>query len=137
MTAPHPAAQEIVSRLGLAPHPEGGWFRETHRDAASTAIYFLLAAGQESRWHRVHGSAEVWLFHAGAPLRLDIGAASLTLGVDLAAGQRPQAVVPPGAWQKARSLGDWTLVSCAVAPPFDFANFEMADEGWTPDSRAT
>ena len=125
-------AAEVVARLGLEPHPEGGWFRETHRDAASTAIYFLLAAGQESRWHRVHGSAEVWLWHAGAPLVLSIGPTSLTLGVDLAAGQRPQAVVPPGAWQKARSLGDWTLVSCTVAPGFDFANFEMAADGWEP-----
>lgn len=125
-------AAEVVARLGLEPHPEGGWFRETHRDAASTAIYFLLAAGQESRWHRVHGSAEVWLWHAGAPLVLSIGPTSLTLGVDLAAGQRPQAVVPPGEWQKARSLGDWTLVSCTVAPGFDFANFEMAADGWEP-----
>lgn len=125
-------AAEVVARLGLEPHPEGGWFRETHRDAASTAIYFLLAAGQESRWHRVHGSAEVWLWHAGAPLVLSIGRTSLTLGVDLAADQRPQAVVPPGAWQKARSLGDWTLVSCTVAPGFDFANFEMAGDGWEP-----
>lgn len=125
-------AAEVVARLGLEPHPEGGWFRETHRDAASTAIYFLLAAGQESRWHRVHGSAEVWLWHAGAPLVLSIGPTSLSLGADLAAGQRPQAVVPPGAWQKARSLGDWTLVSCTVAPGFDFANFEMAVDGWEP-----
>lgn len=125
-------AAEVVALLGLEPHPEGGWFRETHRDAASTAIYFLLAAGQESRWHRVHGSAEVWLFHAGAPLLLSLGATTMTLGADLAAGQRPQAVVPPGEWQKARSLGDWTLVSCTVAPGFDFANFEMAEDGWEP-----
>lgn len=125
-------AAEVVAQLGLEPHPEGGWFRETHRDAASTAIYFLLAAGQESRWRRVHGSAEVWLWHAGGPLVLSIGPTSLTLGVDLAAGQRPQAVVPPGEWQKARSLGDWTLVSCTVAPGFDFANFEMAADGWEP-----
>jgi predicted cupin superfamily sugar epimerase len=125
-------AAEIVAQLGLEPHPEGGWFRETHRDAASTAIYFLLAAGQESRWHRVHGSSEVWLFHAGAPLLLSIGRTTLTLGADLAAGQQPQAVVPPGEWQKARSLGDWTLVSCTVAPAFDFTNFEMADEGRKP-----
>lgn len=122
-------AAEVVALLGLEPHPEGGWFRETFRDAASSAIYFLLAAGQESRWHRVRGSAEVWLFHAGAPLLLSIRGTSLTLGADLAAGQRPQGVVPAGEWQKARSLGDWTLVSCAVAPAFDFANFEMLEAG--------
>lgn len=125
-------AAEIVALLGLEPHPEGGWYRQTHRDDASTAIYFLLAAGQESRWHRVHGSAEVWLFHAGAPLLLSIGPTTMTLGADLAAGQRPQGVIPPGEWQKARSLGDWTLVSCTVAPGFDFANFEMAAEGFEP-----
>ncbi len=133
-------AEQIVALLGLEPHPEGGWYRQTFRDeatlpdgrAASTAIYFLLAAGQESRWHRVHGSGEVWLFHAGAPLLLSIGKATLTLGADLVAGQRPQGVIPPGEWQKARSLGDWTLVSCTVAPGFDFANFEMAEEGWEP-----
>ncbi|MDP1630911.1 MAG: cupin domain-containing protein [Caulobacter sp.] len=131
-------AAEIVALLDLAPHPEGGWYRQTFRDTAgpegrgaSTAIYFLLEAGQESRWHRVD-AAEVWHFHAGAPLLLTIGDVDHRLGVDLAAGERPQAVVPAGVWQTARSLGDWTLVGCTVAPGFEFAGFEMAAEGWSP-----
>lgn len=134
-------AAEIIALLGLERHPEGGWYRETFRDepsdgrAKSTAIYFLLEAGQVSAWHRVD-SAEVWHWHAGAPLQLDIAgngnAQSLTLGIDLVAGQRPQGVVPPGAWQSARSLGDWTLVGCTVAPGFDFARFELAPPGWAP-----
>lgn len=135
-------AAEIVALLDLAPHPEGGWFRETFRDSAgppgrgaSTAIYFLLEAGQESRWHRVD-AAEVWHFHAGAPLSLSVGPAAVVLGADLSAGQRPQAVVPAGVWQKARSLGAWTLVGCTVAPGFDFAGFEMAPDGWTPPGAA-
>lgn len=133
-------AAEIVALLDLAPHPEGGWYRQTFRDpagpegrGASTAIYFLLEAGQESRWHRVD-AAEVWHFHAGAPLLLTIGTVEHRLGVDLAAGERPQAVVPAGAWQKARSRGAWTLVGCTVAPGFEFAGFEMAPEGVDPTS---
>lgn len=131
-------AADIVALLDLAPHPEGGWYRQTFRDEAgpagrgfSTAIYFLLEAGQESRWHRVD-AAEVWHFHAGAPLLLTIGADEHRLGADLARGERPQAVVPTGVWQKARSLGDWTLVGCTVAPGFAFSGFEMAPEGWSP-----
>jgi len=131
-------AAEVIALLELAPHPEGGWYCQTFRDTAgpesrgaSTAIYFLLEAGQESRWHRVD-AAEVWHFYAGAPLLLTIGAVEHRLGSDLAAGERPQAVVSTGVWQKARSLGDWTLVGCTVAPGFDFAGFEMALEGWEP-----
>jgi len=132
-------AAEIIALLDLAPHPEGGWYRQTFRDTvedgagrpASTAIYFLLEAGQESRWHRVD-AAEVWHFHAGAPLLLTIGRDEHRLGPDLAAGERPQAVVPIRIWQKARSLGDWTLVSCTVAPGFEFQGFEMAPHGWEP-----
>lgn len=131
-------AAEVIALLELAPHPEGGWYRQTFRDTtgpegrgASTAIYFLLEAGQESRWHRVD-AAEVWHFHAGAPLLLTIGAVEHRLGSDLVAEERPQAIVPTGVWQKARSLGDWTLVGCTVAPGFDFAGFEMAPEGWEP-----
>jgi len=134
-----PSAAEIRSRLDLQPHPEGGYYRETFRDsrpetgarAFSTAIYFLLEAGQVSRWHRVD-AAEVWHFYAGAPLRLSIAATSdskavdLTLGTALEAGQLPQLIVPPGQWQQARSLGDWTLVGCTVAPGFTFDGFEMA-----------
>ena len=136
---------EIVRLLDLKPHPEGGHFRETFRDprtiaggrAASTAIYFLLAHGERSHWHRVD-AVEIWHWHAGAPLVLvtaenDAGpVARLTLGPDLAAGQRPQAIVPAHAWQAAESLGDWTLVGCTVAPGFEFAGFELAPKDWNP-----
>ena len=133
-------AAEIIRLLELRPHPEGGHFRETFRDprliggrAASTAIYFLLAAGEQSHWHRVD-AVEVWHFHAGAPLALSIeGQGVLTLGANLAKGERPQGVVPAGRWQAAESLGDWTLVGCTVAPGFDFAGFELAPEGWAPE----
>jgi predicted cupin superfamily sugar epimerase len=137
------SAKEIIETLGLMPHPEGGHYRETFRDrrtaegrAASTAIYFLLADGEISRWHRVD-AAEIWHYYAGAPLRLSIagpdGAAeSALLGTELAKGERPQAVVPAGAWQSAHSLGAWTLVGCTVAPGFEFAGFEMAPDGWEP-----
>jgi predicted cupin superfamily sugar epimerase len=138
------SAEEVIARLGLAPHPEGGWYRETFRDkapdgarAASTAIYFLLAEGQVSRWHRVN-AAEVWHWYAGAPLRLSIASESaredIRLGAALAAGERPQAVVPPGHWQQAESLGAWTLVGCTVAPGFDFAGFELAPDGFEPEA---
>lgn len=137
-----PDAQTIIQLLGLEPHPEGGHFRETFRDpraeggrAASTAIYFLLARGERSHWHRVD-AAEVWHWYAGAPLSLAInegGATTLLrLGADLLAGERPQAVVPAGAWQSAESLGAWTLVGATVAPGFEFAGFELAAPGWTP-----
>jgi uncharacterized protein len=136
-------ADDIIRLLGLQPHPEGGHFRETFRDAAgagsgraaSTAIYFLLKAGEVSRWHRVD-AAEVWHWYAGAPLLLGIAEdgqrCEVRLGSDLAAGERPQAVVPAQAWQQAQSLGAWTLVGCTVAPGFDFAGFEMAPSGWEP-----
>ncbi len=129
-------ADGLINRLGLRPHPEGGHFRETFRDqnsgrAHSTAIYFLLKAGEASRWHRVD-AAEVWHFYRGAPLELKIGRETKILGPDIAAGQLPQLVVPPGEWQAARSLGDYTLVGCTVAPGFEFAKFELAAEGWEP-----
>ncbi len=136
-------AAEIIRHLGLGPHPEGGHFRETWRDgpgaagrAHSTAIYYLLAAGEVSHWHRVD-AAEVWHFYAGAPLELSIstdGAESeaVRLGPDVVAGERPQAVVPPHAWQSARSLGAWTLIGCTVAPGFEFAGFELAPPDWRP-----
>ena len=139
------AAADIVRLLDLAPHPEGGHFRETFRDvrrnesgrAASTAIYFLLARGERSHWHRID-AVEVWHFYAGAPLRLEIAADEaaeltvVTLGPDLAGGERPQAIVPAGAWQAAESLGAWTLVGCTVAPGFAFERFELAPLGWRP-----
>jgi predicted cupin superfamily sugar epimerase len=133
------SAADIIRLLDLQPHPEGGHYRETFRDprtvegrSVGTAIYFLLAAGERSHWHRVD-AAEIWHFHAGAPLALEIeGQGVVTLGVDLAAGQRPQAVVPTGAWQAARTLGDWTLVGCTVAPGFKFAGFELAPDDGPP-----
>jgi hypothetical protein len=138
-------AADVIRLLGLEPHPEGGHFRETFRDArlvdggraASTAIYFLLARGERSHWHRVD-AAEVWLWHAGAPLVLEMATSEagpisrISLGCDLAAGELPQAVVPPHVWQAAQSAGEWTLVSCTVAPGFAFAGFELAAPGWNP-----
>jgi predicted cupin superfamily sugar epimerase len=135
-------AADVMRLLELRPHPEGGHFRETFRDqrncdgrSASTAIYYLLAAGERSHWHRID-SAEVWHWHAGAALALRVagpdGTATLRLGPDLAAGERPQAIVPAGAWQAAESLGEWTLVGCTVAPGFDFSGFEMAPADWSP-----
>lgn len=131
-------AAELIEALGLQPHPEGGHYVETwrgapgaERRAVATAIYFLLAAGERSHWHRVD-AAEVWLYHAGAPLGLSIGGATVMLGPDVTAGQQPQAVVPPDVWQGAQTTGDWTLVSCVVAPGFQFDGFELAPSGWTP-----
>ncbi|MET0969477.1 MAG: cupin domain-containing protein [Tardiphaga sp.] len=138
-----PTAAEIIAKLALQPHPEGGYYRETFRDtatddrgrAASTAIYFLLEAGQRSHWHRID-AVEIWHYHAGAPLVLEIaddrGRRSVTLGADVLAGELPQGIVPPHAWQAAKSTGDWTLVSCTVAPGFDFATFELAAKDWQP-----
>ncbi len=138
-------AQDIIERLHLAPHPEGGHYREVFRDprtdshgrALSTAIYFLLARGERSHWHRVD-AAEVWHFYSGNPLALQIadehGHRTLHLGPDLAKGEMPQAVVPAGAWQAAESSGDWTLVGCTVAPGFEFAGFELAPPRWSPDA---
>jgi predicted cupin superfamily sugar epimerase len=138
-----PTAAEIIAQLDLKPHPEGGHFRETLRDlrldangrSVSTAIYFLLARGERSHWHRID-AVEVWHFYAGSPLALEIadgdGRRVVTLGPDLAAGEVPQAIVPAQAWQAATSTGDWTLVGCTVAPGFDFATFELAPHGWTP-----
>lgn len=137
------SAQEVVRLLDLAPHPEGGFYRETFRDphgrdgrAASTAIYYLLPAGQVSAWHRVD-AAEAWHWHAGAPLELSLHDAGrrtiLRLGADLAGGERPQGIVPAGVWQSAKSLGAWTLVGCTVAPGFEFAHFEIAAPGEIPE----
>ena len=138
------SAAEVIRLLDLKPHPEGGHFRETFRDtraveggrAASTAIYFLLARGERSHWHRVD-AAECWHFYGGSALALHIadgaGRTTFRIGNDLAAGDHPQMVVPAGAWQAAESLGDWTLVGCTVAPGFDFSGFELAPKDWSPD----
>lgn len=139
---PDLAAADIIRLLDLKPHPEGGHFRETFRDsrvvhgrAASTAVYYLLARGERSHWHRVDGT-EVWHWYAGAALKLEIAnsecALTIHLGPDLAADQRPQAIVAAGDWQAAQSLGDWTLVGCTVAPGFEFSGFELAPRNWSP-----
>ena len=139
-------AREIIDMLDLKPHPEGGWYRETWRAeaapgerAAGTAIYYLLEADQFSHWHRVD-AAEIWLWHAGAPLALTLSpdghdAESHVLGAELAQGQRPQIVIPAGWWQTAASLGRFTLVSCTVSPGFEFDGFEMAPPDWRPAPR--
>ena len=137
-------AAEIIARLELRPHPEGGYYRETFRDAGvdpngrsrSTAIYYLLARGERSHWHRID-AAEIWHFYAGHPLSLRIaheGGAEhvVRLGPGIAGGERPQAIVPAHAWQTAETTGDWTLVGCTVAPAFEFARFELAPDGWQP-----
>jgi uncharacterized protein len=140
-----PTAADIIARLELRPHPEGGYYREMFRDArcdaqgraCSTAIYFLLTRGERSHWHRID-AVEVWHYYAGSALLLQIAIAegctphTVKLGPDLAAGERPQAIVPPAAWQCAETTGDWTLVGCTVAPGFEFAGFEMAPAGWEP-----
>jgi len=135
-------ADELIKALGLEPHPEGGHFRETFRDSNSpgrdhsTAIYYLLRKGECSHWHRVD-AAEVWHFYAGDPLVLSIATDGNSpddhvLGLDIAAGQRPQIVVPANAWQAARPTEDYTLVGCTVAPGFEFSKFEMAAPDWEP-----
>jgi uncharacterized protein len=138
-----PSAADIIARLELKPHPEGGHYRETFRDprvdakgrAVSTAIYFLLSRGERSHWHRID-AVEAWHYYAGSALVLrtadDGGQRIVRLGPDLAAGEVPQAIVPAQAWQAAESSGDWTLVGCTVAPGFEFAKFELAPKGWAP-----
>ena len=140
-------AAAIIATLGMQRHPEGGWYAETFRDnpdggrGHSTAIYFLLEAGDVSAWHRVRDAAEVWHYLcrgaacAAAFIRMAAASSQMTLGPDLAKGERPQHVVPANRWQTARSLGDWTLVGCTVAPGFDFASFELAEPGWEPATR--
>ena len=138
------SAPDVIRFLNLKPHPEGGHFRETFRDArgdangraASTAIYFLLAKGERSQWHRID-AAEVWHYYAGAPLVLEMADGKgpvrrMKLGPDITMGERPQGIVPAGHWQAAESLGEWTLVGCTVAPGFEFAKFELAPKGWEP-----
>jgi len=135
-------ADALIDALGLAPHPEGGWYRQTWaapapegERPAGTAIHYLLRAGERSHWHRVDAD-EIWLFHAGEPLCLSQGPGAgaprrdEVLGLDLAAGERPQIVVPAGHWQSARPLGAFTLVSCTVCPGFRFEGFELAPPGF-------
>lgn len=132
-------AQEIIDRLNLQRHPEGGWYAETWRAEnegrpTGTCIYFLLQKGESSHWHRVDAT-EIWLYHAGAPLVLSLSATDQgpatehVLTPDLSAGA-PQLIVPQGHWQAARSTGDYTLVSCTVSPGFQFEGFELAAPGF-------
>lgn len=128
----------LIAHLGLIPHPEGGFYRETFRQPAAdggramaTAILFLLPAGGRSHWHRVD-AAELWMWHAGAPLALKIDDSELVLGGNVLAGEQPQALVPAHAWQAAEARAGWVLVSCVVSPGFDFAGFELAPPGWSP-----
>ena len=135
--------EDIIRVLGLAPHPEGGHYVETWRDTpadgsrgSGTAIYFLLRAGEVSRWHRID-AAEIWHWYAGAPLWLHLSesggpARTIRLCPDLAAGGRPQVIVPVGAWQSAECTGAWTLVGVTVSPAFEFSGFEMAPPSWRP-----
>jgi hypothetical protein len=136
-------AGAVIEALGLQPHPEGGWYVETWRAPAangerpaSSAILYLLRAGEASRWHRVDAD-EIWQFSAGDPLELRVATendprAIHRLGVDVRAGQEPQVVVPAGVWQAARPIGEWALVGCIVAPAFSFDGFELAPQGWEP-----
>ncbi len=148
-----PSAADIIALLDLRPHPEeGGFYRETHRDAlvlpghalpedrhggthrrASTAIYFLLTAETLSALHRV-SSDEIFHHYAGDPveqLRLfpDGRHEVVTIGSDLIAGQRPQVLVPAGVWQGARlhAGGRWALMGCTVAPGFEFEDYEHGE----------
>ena len=140
--AVEPTAADIIKQLDLKPHPEGGHFRETHRDelghsgrAHSTAIYFLLARGERSHWHRID-AVEVWHYYSGDPLKLEIVDGSkemiVRLGPNVHADEAPQAVVPARAWQAAETTGDWTLCGCTVSPGFQFESFELAAKDWSP-----
>jgi predicted cupin superfamily sugar epimerase len=142
MTGPN--HRQVIDALGMVAHPEGGWYVETWRApevdgerAAASAILYLLAAGERSHWHRVD-AAEIWQWSAGDALELLVwrgegeAVTAVRLGGDILAGEEPQAVVPAGAWQAARPLGDWTLVGCIVAPGFRFEGFELAPPDWQP-----
>ena len=145
---PELTADDIIARLNLAPHPEGGYYRQTWvaenaGRPTGTCIYFLLKAGQASHWHAVD-AVEIWHHYAGAPLILSLSpslagpATDHRLGPDLAGGEIPQAIVPEGHWQKAATTGDWSLVGCTVSPGFQFAGFTLADKGVDiPHERAT
>jgi predicted cupin superfamily sugar epimerase len=132
-------ADKIIAKLGLQPHPEGGWYRQTwvgpelhigtNTRASGTAILFLLKAGERSHWHRVDAD-EIWIWNAGAPLLLSLGetvARDIRMGPDVLGDDLAQAVVPAGHWQAARSLGAWSLVTCTVSPGFRFEGFDLAD----------
>jgi predicted cupin superfamily sugar epimerase len=138
------AGAAIVAKLGLIPHPEGGHYRETWRGpdtvsgrATATAILFMLDTGERSHWHSVDAD-EIWLWHGGSPLLLERAASgdgpieTIRLGPDVLAGESPQAVIPAGGWQATGAPDGWGLVSCVVAPGFDFAGFRLAPPDWAP-----
>lgn len=136
------SAKEIIRKLRLERHPEGGWYRQTFADVAdgqrarSTAIFYLLEGDDRSHWHRID-AVEIWHYYAGAPLELSMSPDGkwlemLMLGPDVLAGELPQIIVPTTHWQSAKSTGDWTLVGCTVAPGFEFSGFEMAAPNWEP-----
>jgi len=139
------SADDVISILGLIRHPEGGYYREIYRDAAAddsrglvTSIYYLLRAGDPDRWHR-HDAQEIWCHHAGSPVEVSVWVEDrpvqkYRLSSELTAGDRPQVIIPAGAWQSAETLGEYSLVGCVVAPAFQFASFEMTPEGWSPDT---
>ena len=141
------SADDVIRLLDLQPHPEGGHYVETFRDGgdvtgprgASSAIYYLLREGEMSAWHRVTDASEVWHWHGGDAMELRVApfgggpATTIRLGPDIAAGERPQGVVPPGDWQTARPTGMWSLVGCTVAPAFQFDVWELSPEGWEPE----
>lgn len=137
------SAKDVIAALNLSPHPEKGHFIETFRDASSTCIYYLLEGESGlSHWHRVRSAVETWHYYAGAPLRLSLAwddgspVRDVVLGGDIWNGERPQVTVRKDEWQHALSLGDWTLVGCTVAPPFNMESFEMAKPGWEPRGHA-
>jgi predicted cupin superfamily sugar epimerase len=132
-------ADDLIARYDLAPHPEGGWYRQTWIDThmatgarpSGTAILFLLKAGEKSHWHRVDAT-EIWHFYAGAPIDLRISPdangpyQTHVLGNDLLSGHTPQVIVPQHYWQAAHATDGWALVGCTVSPGFDFAGFTLA-----------
>ncbi len=134
-------AEEIIARLALAPHPEGGWYRQTWEDdtgagrATGTAIYYLLTEGQKSHWHTVDAT-EIWHYYAGAPLVLSTSpsrsgpATDHHLGPAIDTGAAPQIIVPQGHWQAAATTGAWSLVGCTVSPGFRFDGFILAEPGF-------
>lgn len=145
----------LIDQLGLQPHPEGGWYRETWRAepdgegrSRGTAILFLLKSDESSHWHRVDAD-ELWLWQGGDPLDLaiaekDVGPVNtVRLGGEPEAGEALQGLVPAGAWQAARPAppregsSGYCLVSCLVVPGFDFAGFELAPPDWSPGGEAT
>lgn len=136
------SAGDVIATLRMERHPEGGWYVETFQDqpnregrAQSSAIYYLLEAGEVSHWHRVD-AVEIWHFYAGSALALQVSDGEVIteqrLGPQITKGDRPQVVVPRYSWQSARSTGEWTLVGCTVAPGFRFSGFELAAPGWAP-----